>query len=71
MQNSTFETGLNYIGFLVTRFFDRNIYNRGHNLLIKIQFFPMIFPIVTPFRILSVMPPFPPEQCWRITFEMW
>ena len=30
----------------------------------------MIFPIVAPFRILSVMSPFPPEQCWRITFEV-
>ena len=51
-----------------------NCYNRGHNLLIKIQFFPMIFRIVTPFRILCVMPPFPPtmlaDKVWNVVIAI-
>ena len=51
-----------------------NCYNRGHNLLIKIQFFPMIFRIVTPFRILCVMPPFPPtmlaDNVWNVVIAI-
>ena len=35
------------------------LFNRGHSLLIKIQFFPMIFRIATPYFMCSA--PFPPR----------